>query len=66
VYWDTDLSSVYNSGVDGIDVGGEGKTTFELQCPTMPGDVTCDASMYSGWDDTIWDFGTSSDYPVLR
>ena len=66
VYWDTDLSGVYNSGVDGIDVGGEGKTTFELQCPTMPGDVNCDASMYSGWDDTIWDFGTASDYPVLR
>jgi hypothetical protein len=59
-YWDSDLTPAVLSR------GGEGKTTFELQCPTMPGDVSCDASMYSGWDDTIWDFGTSSDYPVLR
>ena len=66
VYWDTDLSGVFNSGVKSLDVGGEGKTTFELQCPTMPGDVNCDASMYAGWDEATWDFGTSSDYPVLR
>ena len=59
-YWDLDTSGVITS------IGGEGKTTFELQCPTMPGDVTCDASMYSDWDETIWDFGTSSDYPALR
>ena len=59
-YWDTDTSGVTTS------IGGEGKSTFELQCPTMPGDVTCDASMYADWDETIWDFGTSSDYPVLR
>ena len=59
-YWDSDLTAAISSR------GGAGKTTFELQCPTMPGDVSCDASMYSGWDDTIWDFGTSSDYPVLR
>jgi hypothetical protein len=66
VYWDTDLSGVYNSGVDGIDIGGEGKTTFDLQCPTEAGDVTCNASIYADWDEVIWDFGTSSDYPVLR
>lgn len=61
-YWDIDATGTSLS----LSGYGEGKTTFELQCPTMPGDVTCDASMYSGWDDTIWDFGTSSDYPVLR
>ena len=66
VYWDSELSGVYSSGASGIDVGGEGKSTFELQCPTMPGDVTCDADLYAGWDEAIWDFGTSSDYPVLR
>ena len=59
-YWDSEVSGIYTSD------SGEPRTTAELQCPTMPGDVTCDASMYSGWDDTIWDFGTSSDYPVLR
>jgi hypothetical protein len=59
-FWDVDVSGLSSS------FGGEGKTTFELQCPTMPGDVTCNASMYADWDETIWDFGTSSDYPVLR
>ena len=66
VYWDMTLSGISNSGVNGINVGGEGKSTHELQCSTMPGDVTCNASMYADWDETIWDFGTSSDYPVLR
>ena len=66
VYWDTDLSGVYNSGVDGIDIGGEGKTTFDLQCPTAPGDVSCDPTLFADWDEVIWDFGTSADYPVLR
>ena len=65
-YWNTDISAVLQPDGKGAALGGEGKTTFELQCPTMPGDVTCDASMYSDWDETIWDFGTSSDYPVLR
>jgi hypothetical protein len=61
-YWDADTTGTsYSAG--GY---GEAKSTAELQCPTMPGDVSCDASMYSGWDDTIWDFATSSDYPVLR
>jgi hypothetical protein len=59
-YWDTEVSGLV------ISVGGEGKTTFDLQCSTMPGDVTCDASMYADWDEITWDFGTSSDYPVLR
>ena len=59
-YWDSEVSGISSGAY------GEAKTTTELQCPTMPGDVTCDASMYSGWDDTIWDFGTASDYPVLR
>ncbi len=59
-YWDSDVNGITTAS------NGEGKTTFELQCPTMPGDVTCDASMYSDWDEAIWDFGTASDYPVLR
>ena len=59
-YWDSEISGIYTSG------SGEPRTTAELKCPTMPGDLTCDPSLYSGWDDTIWDFGTASDYPVLR
>jgi hypothetical protein len=59
-FWDSELSSQVNGA------WGESRTTTELQCPTMPGDVMCDASLYSGWDATIWDFGTSTDYPVLR
>ena len=61
-YWDTDETGTMLS----LSGYGEAKSTTELQCPTMPGDVSCDASMYSGWDETIWDFGTASDYPVLR
>jgi hypothetical protein len=61
-YWDTDATGTLLS-VSGY---GEGKTTFDLQCPTEAGDVTCDASLYADWDETVWDFGTSTDYPVLR
>lgn len=61
-YWDANTTGTsYSAGSY-----GEAKSTAELQCPTMPGDATCDASLYASWDETIWDFGTSSDYPVLR
>ncbi|GAA6145511.1 hypothetical protein [Thalassolituus maritimus] len=59
-YWDSEVSGIYTSAY------GEARTTSELQCPTIPGDTMCDASLFSDWDETIWDFGTSSDYPVLR
>ena len=69
-YWDTDTTGQTRS------VGGEGKTTEELQSPT---DYT---GIYAAWNidldnadrdgnlatggDNLWDFGSSSDYPTLR
>ena len=52
-YWDTETSGQSTSA------GGEGKTTSELQSPTS------NTGIYATWDDNVWDFGTSSDYPSL-
>ena len=52
-YWDSDTSGRATSD------GGMSKTTVELQSPTMA------TGIYRGWGDD-WDFGTSSQYPVLR
>ena len=52
-YWDTETSGLSTSD------GGEGKTTAELQSPT---DAT---EIYAEWG-SAWDYGTSSQYPVLR
>ena len=52
-YWDTETSGQSTSD------GGEGKTTSELQSPTS------NTGIYATWDDDVWDFGTSSDYPSL-
>jgi hypothetical protein len=65
-YWDADLASGLPASVNNIPMGGDGKLTFELQCPTAPGDVSCDPTIFADWDATVWDFGTSTDYPVLR
>jgi hypothetical protein len=59
-YWDSEVAGIYSADY------GEARTTSELQCSMMPGDAMCDVSLYAGWNETIWDFGTSSDYPVLR
>ena len=56
-YWDTQTTGQTSS--DGSE-NREGKTTAELQTPT-------DASgIYVTWDPDVWDFGTSSQYPVLK
>ena len=64
-YWDTSTSGQMSSA------GGTAKTTRELQTPT---DYTT-GSIYADWNvdpdgDSIgndpWDFGTSSQYPVLK
>ena len=64
-YWDTRTSGQMSSA------GGTAKTTTELQTPT---DYTT-GSIYADWNvdpdgDSIgndpWDFGTSSQYPVLK
>ena len=53
-YWDTETSGWITSK------GGVGKTTSELQAPTS------NTGIYSGWNAVQWDFGTSSQYPVLK
>ena len=56
-YWDIDTSGNQHSG------SGLGKTTAELQEPT---DYT---GIYANWNvknDDPWEFGTSSEYPVLK
>ena len=53
-YWDTETSGLSTSA------GGEGKTTSELQSPTS------NTGIYATWDDDVWDFGTSSEYPNLK
>ena len=60
-YWNTETSKQQSSA------GGEGaiaRTTAELQSPTAPGATPADT--YYGWSDTVWEFGHSEDYPVLR
>ena len=58
-YWDTTTS-------------GTGKSTSELQTPTAYG---TGSSIYASWNvnvdgvtgnDDPWDFGTSSQYPILK
>lgn len=61
-YWDIDTTGA-DVSADGL---GEGKSSAVLKCPTLVGDVACDTSVYENWDGSIWDFATSSDYPVLR
>ncbi|AJQ97313.1 hypothetical protein [Gynuella sunshinyii] len=58
-YWDTLRSGKSTSAGDET-----GYNTRTLKCPTAPGE--CVSGLYSGWSTTVWDFGTSSDYPVLK
>ena len=62
-YWDTETSEQETGS------SGEGKTTAELQTPTRY------TGIYAGWNldldgdsasDDPWDFGTASQYPVLK
>ena len=57
-YWDTQTSDQSSSPA------GTGKTTAELQSPTAPGATATDT--YHGWSADVWDFGTTSQYPVLK
>ena len=53
-YWDTQTSGLAYSD------GGQGKTTQELQSPTG------NTGIYANWSADWWDFGTSSQYPLLK
>ena len=53
-YWNTGTSGLTRSRV------GTGLTTAELQTPTGA------TGIYATWNPNWWDFGTSSQYPVLK
>ena len=53
-YWDKQISGRTTIG------GGIGKTTSELQEPTMA------TGIYRSWSADVWDFGTSEQYPALK
>ena len=58
-YWDRTIESSVGNNVN----ASLGKTTSELQEPTGY------TGIYAAWDDTdgdAWDFGTSTEYPVLK
>ena len=60
------IASYWNEGTTGRTTSGTGtgRTTAQMQAPTAPGAEAGDT--YHGWDPNIWDFGTSSQYPVLK
>ena len=53
-YWNTETSGLSVSGA------GVGLTTSELQSPTGA------TGIYASWNPDWWDFGTSTQYPVLK
>ena len=57
-YWDVNTSGI------AISYPGTSKTTVALQLPTAPGSASNET--YYNWSTDNWDFGTSSQYPVLR
>ena len=60
-YWNTQTSGLTTSaGGDGV----TSATTAQLQSPTAPGTTT--TSIYSNWSTANWDFGTPSQYPILK
>ena len=54
-YYDSTVQTTSNSH-------GTGQTTSQLQTPTTPPST----GTYAGWDTAVWDFGTASDYPILK
>lgn len=75
-YWDTQTSSQASGVGDEVNAGVLGKTTAELQAPTGYTGIYAswnvdldnadgDDDPHTGGDDP-WDFGTSSQYPMLK
>ena len=62
-YWNTETSRQASSG------GGAGKTTLELRTPTGYMGIYANWNLDLDGDNTVddpWNFGTASEYPVLR
>ena len=53
-YWDIEATGQSTS------FGGDGKTSAVLRDPTAA------TGIYADWDTDVWDFGTSSQYPILK
>ena len=53
-YWDIDTSGIETSA------GGTSKTTVALRSPTMA------TGIYGSWSNDDWNFGSSSQYPILK
>ncbi len=65
----TQTNAYYNIDVAGQsdnDTRGIPRTTTQLQCPTVSSDGCAGVPMYAAWDDAVWDFGTSTQYPKLK
>jgi hypothetical protein len=60
-YWDVDITGAVSSANN----LGTGKTTVEMTCGPVIS-TACSSGAFVGWNAGDWDFGTSSDYPVLR
>ena len=56
------------TGNTGFDTDVTGATLAELQAVTMPGEnglLPGENGLFVGWDETIWDFGDSTELPQL-
>ena len=53
-------ASYYDSATSGQAGDTGARITSELQAPTS------NTGLYSTWDPSVWDFGTSSQYPALK
>ena len=61
-YWDIDVTGTTTSA-GGF---GSGQFSADLKCPVESNDPNCTVSLYLGWDQSVWDFVSTTDYPVLR
>ncbi|WP_276669646.1 GLUG motif-containing protein [Thalassolituus oleivorans] len=67
-HWATDTTGQPNSDGESEFDNYFGATLAELQCPTSSDntdDCVISNTLYATWDDTVWDFGTSSQLPGL-
>ncbi len=68
-YWDLETTNQMQATNSTIDILTDvvGLTTAEMQCPTAPDDTVCKtgSTLFKGWSSTVWDFGNTSQYPVL-
>ena len=56
----TILRTYFDTQTSGVSSGLGAQTTAALQRPTSA------TGIYTNWDPDVWDFGTSSQYPVLK